>query len=383
MTSPVDTSVKWARYDMPGAPVLKTEAGSLIALLDAFLVNGWGLQTATSVVVAGGVATATFPTDHAAIAHSVVLVDGATPSALNGEQRITAIAPNKVSWATTAADGTATGTITVKMAAAGWNKPFSATNLAVYRSASVQGHGQYLHVNDTSVLYARVLGYETMSAVGTGTNPFPTDEQISGGGYWVKGNSQHSNPVPWLIASDGRMVHLFMFASFRGDPGAAYSEVYSFGDLVSPNAAGDPFATLIGVSSTSFTYTDTTGSGGGSTSPGLYVPRPVLRTVGARTVGIDYETNVQQPRFPDPSFGGALVSSVYVKEGGGSSGPLTFRGRMPGVYACRANGVQAVLGMWPTLKVDAGYFVVSGISSYSITQAQAPAVALDISGPWR
>ena len=383
MTSPVDTSVKWARYDMPGAPVLKTEAGSLIALLDAFLVNGWGLQTATSVVVAGGVATATFPTDHAAIAHSVVLVDGATPAALNGEQRITAIAPNKVSWATAAADGTATGTITVKMAAAGWNKPFTGTNLAVYRSASVQGHGQYLRVNDANVLYARVLGYETMSAVSTGTNSFPTNAQISGGRYWAKGYSQHSNPVPWLIASDGRMVHLFMFAAFVGDPGAAYSEVYSFGDLVSPNAAGDPFATLIGVSSTSLTYTDTTSSGGGPTSPGLYVTRPVMRTVGARNVGIDYETSALLPRFPDPSFGGALVSSVYVREGDDSSSPLTFRGRMPGVYACRASGVQAVLGMWPTLKVDGGHFVFSGISSYSVTRPDAPAVALDISGPWR
>ena len=59
MVSPVDTSVKWARSTMPGAPVLTRAAGSLIGLLDALLVNGWGQQTATSVVVAGGVATAT------------------------------------------------------------------------------------------------------------------------------------------------------------------------------------------------------------------------------------------------------------------------------------------------------------------------------------
>ena len=132
MASPVDTSVKWARSTMPGAPALTRAAGSLIALLDALLVNGWGQQTASSVVVAGGVATATFPTDHAAAKHAVVLVDGVTGAltALNGEQKVTAVAPNVIKWATAAADGTATGTITVKMAPAGFNKPFSGTNLA-------------------------------------------------------------------------------------------------------------------------------------------------------------------------------------------------------------------------------------------------------------
>ena len=77
MASPVDTTVKWARSDMPGAPVLTRAAGSMAALLDAFLVEGWGLQAATSVVIASGVATATFAADHTAAMHSVVEVAGA------------------------------------------------------------------------------------------------------------------------------------------------------------------------------------------------------------------------------------------------------------------------------------------------------------------
>ena len=80
MASPVDTTVKWARSDMPGAPVLTRAAGSMTALLDALLVDGWGLQAATSVVIASGVATATFAADHAAAMHSVVEVAGATGS---------------------------------------------------------------------------------------------------------------------------------------------------------------------------------------------------------------------------------------------------------------------------------------------------------------
>ena len=128
MTSPVDTSVKLFRSTMPGAPALRGQVGSLISLLDACLVNGWGSQTASSVIITGGVATATFPADHAAAVESVVLVAGATPAGLNGEQKVPAVAPNVIRWATAEADGTATGTITVKMAAAGWTKVYTGTN---------------------------------------------------------------------------------------------------------------------------------------------------------------------------------------------------------------------------------------------------------------
>jgi len=128
MASPVDTIVKWARSDMPGAPVLTRAAGSMTALLDALLVDGWGLQAATSVVVASGVATATFAADHAAAMHSVVEVAGATGSYtdLNGEQKITVANSNTLKWATALPDGTATGSITVKMAGGGWERPDAA-----------------------------------------------------------------------------------------------------------------------------------------------------------------------------------------------------------------------------------------------------------------
>ena len=112
MASPVDTTVKWARSDMPGAPLLTRAAGSMAALLDALLVDGWGTQATTSVVVASGVATATFATDHAAALHSVVGVTGATGAwaDLNGEQKITSASSNTLQWATALPDGTATVT---------------------------------------------------------------------------------------------------------------------------------------------------------------------------------------------------------------------------------------------------------------------------------
>ena len=60
-----DTSVNRIHESMRGAPVLNGVAGSLIGLLDTFLVNGWGLATANSLSVSGGVATLTMPTGSA------------------------------------------------------------------------------------------------------------------------------------------------------------------------------------------------------------------------------------------------------------------------------------------------------------------------------
>ena len=45
--------------DEPGAPTLNNDNGSLISVLDAVLINGFGLKSVTSITVAGGLATVT------------------------------------------------------------------------------------------------------------------------------------------------------------------------------------------------------------------------------------------------------------------------------------------------------------------------------------
>lgn len=381
MTSPVDTSVKFARSDMLGAPVLKPAAGSIISLLDAFLLNGWGLQMATSVVVSGGVATATFPTDHAAVVDSVVLVAGATPAGLNGEQKVTAIALNKVSWATGAPDGTATGSITVKMAAAGWAKPFTGTNLAVYRSAHPQSNGHYLRVNDANALYARGLAYETMSAVSTGTNPFPTNTQVSGGGYWGKSaNTAHGRDIPWLAFSDGRILYLCILADQAelDQSSYSYSEIYTFGDPIPASAAGNPFGTVMCVSTTPSGRTETTGNGLG----GAFVARSVSRVIGARNIAVEYIP--QSPgRFPEPAFGGMWLAPVRVRElepNGNAIGGVSVA---PGVFRVETTGIQRVLGQWPVVPAAGRRYLLQNINGGYLTDSVSPSAAFDITGPWR
>ena len=197
---------------MTNAPVLSGTAGSLISVLDACLVTGFNLKTVDSIVVAGGVATVNISMGVGAFEiDSIALIAGATPAGLNGEKRLLSVGANTVTFdATGISDQTATGTITVKMAPAGWSKTYSGTNLAVYRGDDVTGTRLYLRVDDTGTTNARVVGYESMSDVNTGTMPFPTAAQQSGGYYWPKANAANGTARGWTVIGDGRTfwVHL-------------------------------------------------------------------------------------------------------------------------------------------------------------------------------
>lgn len=145
------------------APSLTGQVGSLVALLDAILVNGYGTQ-----------------------------------------------------------------------AAAGWTKAFTGTNLASYRMATSGNTGFYLDVNDaapTTAKEARMRGYEVMTAVGTGTNAFPTSSQSSFGVVCRKSNTADATARPWYCIADGSVFYLFVDTGDYTSPN--YSFGFSFGDFFS------------------------------------------------------------------------------------------------------------------------------------------------------
>lgn len=383
MASPVDTTVKWARSDMPGAPLLTRAAGSMAALLDALLVDGWGTQAATSVVVASGVATATFATDHAAALHSVVGVTGATGAwaDLNGEQKITSATSNTLQWATALPDGTATGSITVKMAGGGWTRPFTGTNLRAYKSASPQGHGQYLRVNDAGAGNTRVIGYETMTAISTGTGLFPTSAQVNGGYYWWKSNHGDNTPVNWVFATDGRMFWLAVEVGGAGYPGV---KVYGFGDLIPEAPAGDPYATLLvgdqyaSDSSSAFYYMGRNDLVDNQcATPRRYsgVGTCVRGYLATRAFYYSY------PAWPNPITGGLSFAQIDYRD---ASGEAVTRAVAPGVRMGLATGVESFLPPRSILSAGARDYavVLSGLSTISETTGLVPQV-FDITGPWR
>ena len=390
MASPVNTTVKWARSTMPGAPVLTRAAGSLIALLDALLVNGWGVQTATSVVVASGVATATFATDHAAARHGVVLVAGVTGAlaGLNGEQKVTAVEPNKIKWATTAADGTAAGTITVKMAGAGWTKPFSGTNLAAYKSASPAAHGQFLRIADTTAGYARAVGYENMTAISTGTGLFPSAAQLNGGYYWGKSDeTSGTNAVPWVFASDGRFFYLFAQACNNSSGGVRSFTPMSFGDLVPESPSGDPYATVVaGAADASwqgtgpcyiYTYhtvdtyvaTPRARSGAGTSSRGATLAELNLDNQGGTPL-----------QLPNPISGAIPMGRVLYKDATSEFPRAAF----PGLYWSTASYAERAIQHAAILDLTNGKSMLGLFAGNSVNDGSAFRGAfLDLIGPWR
>jgi len=118
-------------------------------------------------------------------------------------------------------------------AAAGWSKPYTGTNTAVFRYGSGLQH--YLDVDDNAPgagtgKEARVRGYETMTAVATGTNPFPTTAQATNGIFVRKSTTADATTRPWLLAADERTFYLFVQT---GDSAGTYysmgfGEFYSF-----------------------------------------------------------------------------------------------------------------------------------------------------------
>lgn len=235
------TPVKYFHSEMRGAPARTGTAGSLISVLDACLVTGFGLLTVDALAVSNGVATMTInAASNAFELDSVAMVSGATPAALNGERRVAAVTGNKISYAAPGVpDGVATGTITVKMAPAGWEKPFQGANLAAYRSADVTGTRMYLRVDDSSPTNARVVGYESMTDIVSGVGPFPAAGQQQGGGWWPKAIAPGTGALAWTLVADSRsfLLHLHTALSNPGASGA----VWMFGDFESLRS-GDPYS---------------------------------------------------------------------------------------------------------------------------------------------
>ena len=152
------------KYDDVGAPQLTGEVGKVISVLDACLVNGYGSKSP-----------------------------------------------------------------------AGWTKPFSGTNKAVYRPPA--GNRHYLRIlNDnttidnygnTAVGICRVIGYETMSDVNTGTGLFPTTAQISGGVCLHTTYDRSATIKPWWLIADDKTFYFIPLYDTRCF-GFCFGSFYSY-----------------------------------------------------------------------------------------------------------------------------------------------------------
>lgn len=144
-----NTDIKWFSFDNANAPQLANSWGDLIGVLDACLIEGYGSQIVSSLVVENGVGIASFGSAHNFKQFQVVEISGALNPKLNTEFKIIGLSVNTIEFIVDAADQTEIGAISCKVAPLGWTKVFSGTNKAVYRAKDISANPFYLRVDNS------------------------------------------------------------------------------------------------------------------------------------------------------------------------------------------------------------------------------------------
>lgn len=394
---PIDTSVKFIHSGMAGAPSLTNTAGSMISLLEACLVNGFALQTVDSIVIAAGVATVTRGAGHPFNVDgidAVALIAGATVTggSVNGERKVLASpAPSATQYsfdATGIPDQVATGAITHRVAPLGWVKAFTGTNLAAFKSADPAATGCLLRVDDTGTTDARVVAYEAMTDINTGTGAFPTPAQVSGGRFWQKRNG--SGNSPWVMFGDGRFFYLA--AAWHATYPTQYGVFAAFGDYPATKSP-DPYACLLygagssyastnpGLAGSELAISDTSGETNG---PRAYTGLGSSLALNRRAVspwavsGVS-GNSAMAARYPNEPDGGLYVAPMVLHD----VPSYVLRGALPGIWFIpqatnatfgardRVVGVTGLVG-------KALRAVALGVGG-----TQNGAIFFDTTGPWR
>lgn len=391
----VSTAVKWAVSSMTGAPTLNGTAGSMIAVLDAFLVNGFGTKAVDSAQVTSGVCRLAITGASAALDHSVIQLAGITGggAALNGLQRVKTAAASYVEFLCDLPDGPLSGTITFKIAPLGWEKVFSKTNVAVYRSADPAGTRAYYRVDDTNALFARVQMYESMTDVDTGVAAALSVP--AGGFYWHKRSAAAATGVYWVLSGDSRGISVSvapnagstassangygLYTHFMGDGNS-----YRSGDAWSAVLTGAPTATYTDLSGCMFCAAGTNGIVAQRGSSGLggavNCSRAVLGGSAAAVSGADSTLGA----FPSRADNGLRIAAILFSDGPmASNGP---RGQLPGLYHSPQSGVAGSYG--GDVRFERGQASMAGMVLMAVPAGALGASAtgvgfIDITGPWR
>lgn len=400
MASVVDTSVKNFNSTMAGAPTLSGTAGSWIALFDAVGVNGFDLKTPTSLSVAGGVATLSFTGSHSAQVDSVIAVSGSSIAALNGEQKVTAVGAGFVKFATAAADGVASGSISFKMAPLGFSKLFAGPNLAAYRSSDMTSTNCVLRVDDTSAQFARVVGYESMSDINTGVGAFPSASQMAGGGYWAKSVNSNATAVSWFLIGDGRIFYFGVSPGYSSSTANLIGSIRCFGDIVPERPGGDAYGCVLNYGVTSSPTASMSDGEIGSAQITQFqtaMPREYTGLGSAVLNSVLYLGQTSNNysgvtggmgSFPSKASGGLWLLAKAVC----GSGDSTPRGILPGCYHVPQSGVFTSFkqgDVAPGADMLAGRNLVAAYNSAAVAMSIAATAAncgisfFDRTGPWR
>lgn len=218
--------------------------------------------------------------------------------------------------------------------AAGWTKPFTATNKAVFLPSA----GHYLNVDDSgagaaTTQEANVRGYETMTAVATGTNLFPTTSQSAAPGLYIrKSAATGATSRSWVLVADAYTFHLFVLS---GDAAGQYQS-FSFGRFYSFKTSDSYRSVILAHSASGGAVSggldQTIASSANSATNGAYIPRTYLGTgtsVQGSLKGLASTLQANPYTGPNPVDGNIYLSRLFVDE---ASFTVGLRGYLRGLY---------------------------------------------------
>ena len=377
---------------MRGASVINGSAGTLIAALKAFLITGFAPTAAVSATALDGVATIMLPAGQTFEQHSVVLLGGV----LTGEERVLSSASDRITVATAAPNGPITGSITVRYAPVGsWEEVFSKTNVSVFRSTDPTSARFYLRVDDTGTTVARVVAYESMTDVDTGSGAFPTTAQSSGGGYWHKSGAANTTQIRWKMFADSKFLTLAVAATTSQAANFVVAPLRGFGDPIALAPNGDVWSALISVSGAGSTtnsgmldscVTSQAGNGvhcarafSGFGGAVLCDPKGYASGTGEISGASSF-----LGKAPSEVDGEIKHAKVFIFERTAGAGP---RADIPGVLFIPQTGLAALISdgdMYPGVGAMQGRWLMA-VATGTNQGVSTPGgmYLMDVTGPWR
>lgn len=385
--------VKLYRHTDTNAPRLSGVVGSILALLDAVLVNGYNTVNVASITRESAIATVTTASAHGYNTGDIVLIAGATQTAYNDEFRVTVLSPTTFIFSVIGEPTSpATGTITCKRAPAGFSKTFFGANKAVYRSNDLSSARRFYRFTDDGTTTAgasevALTGWENMTSVDTGDGRFPNITDDANGHYMRKSSTNDATSRPWTIVSDGKTV--YMFVEYAGNAanamGATVIHSLSFGD-VRPLRPTDKYCSFIAGSTTA---NNTSSNNNGLFNAGLNFTTPnyssslnINRDINGITLGVPHRLisinggNLGASaviRYPNASDNSLIIGPV------GIAYSEMLRAFMPGIYD---NYHGRVIANGDFIENVRGYEGRKFMMQYGHTGNAACCIFIDITGPW-
>lgn len=234
--------VKWYSSDMDGAPLLSsgiagsahtTNPGSLIALLKALLVTGFGIKSVSSLVYssAAQTITATVVAGHKYLVDQIVGISGANESGFNGEFRVLSVTSTTVVMGLdngTPSVANATGSLSMNIPSLGWAVEFedAANYKIIFKRQDPLSTPIRLYIDNSAWtswnVYGGYLAKIQMIENPVDINTFTTVYEHR----WPCSHSYGS--AEWQLIGDSRLFYFVPSYSANNRRSA-----YAFGDFIS------------------------------------------------------------------------------------------------------------------------------------------------------